>query len=173
MDDILNIDEVINELTEARYTLAKQEARDIWKNHGREKVPVDLDEVIQGIGIPVQAIHLERDGLTRMDENGLCFIMYNNRAPLVRQRFTLAHEIGHVALDHVHLGVDTSQCFKDSREKEANAFASELLIPSSDLKKFVKNKDKTMQDIIQRYQVSNEAAFWAVNGNKLINKIKA
>lgn len=54
-------------------------------------------------------------------------------APARRRRFTLAHEIGHVALPW-HIGTaacDTGLLVRDPAEIEANRFAAELLVPSA------------------------------------------
>lgn len=166
-----DIDKILDEMNEPRFLLAKQEAREIWNNHCNKEIPVVLDVIIKAIAVPIKATQLNCEGITRMDENGLFFIMYNTNSSITRQRFTVAHEIGHITLDHILLGSDSSKCLHEKQEKEANAFASELLIPSSDLKKFMKNKDKNIKDVMSRYQVSKDAAFYAINGNKLFKKI--
>jgi Zn-dependent peptidase ImmA (M78 family) len=58
------------------------------------------------------------------------FILVNSREPVVRQRFTLAHEYGHHRLGH------GSVCDEriwwgatDPREAAANRFAAEFLVP--------------------------------------------
>jgi len=168
-----DINKILDELNEPRFLLAKQEAREIWKKHCNKEIPVILDVVIKAIAIPVKAAQLDCEGITRMDENGLYFIMYNANTSVTRQRFTVAHEIGHIALEHIHLGGDTSKCLQEKvQEKEANAFAGELLVPASDLKKFMKDKDRSIQDVMDRYQVSKDVAFYAINGNKLVRKIR-
>ena len=100
--------------------------------------------------------------------------MYNKLDPIVRRRFTVAHEIGHIVLEHIPREGVSEQVSKNAQEKEANVFASELLIPRADLKKFVANKDKSLSDIKNRYEVSKEAATYAVMNTKgLLNKLKA
>ena len=55
------------------------------------------------------------------------------RAGRERQRFTVAHELGHVCCRHDATTVDTaatiSAAARDPREVQANAFAAELLAP--------------------------------------------
>jgi Zn-dependent peptidase ImmA (M78 family) len=98
-----------------------------------------------------------------------------------RQRFTIAHEIGHYLLEHytgVHFdGANTGLQinFRDDRsttgedifEREANLFAAELLMPrmllAADLAKIkrpvslIDNNDKTLKELASRYQVSVRA----------------
>lgn len=62
-------------------------------------------------------------------------IRINKYEPLVRQRFTIAHEIGHILLSHEGISYrDTSYTiYKDLIERmnevTANSFAAELLMP--------------------------------------------
>lgn len=70
-------------------------------------------------------------------ENGKYTIYVNKYEPLVRQRFSIAHEIAHFYLEHLDDKKPMDICFrddssskgKDRREIEANAFASTLLMP--------------------------------------------
>jgi Zn-dependent peptidase ImmA (M78 family)/transcriptional regulator with XRE-family HTH domain len=52
-------------------------------------------------------------------------VMLNDEQPADRMRFTLAHEIGHLVMHRFP---------RASMEEEANAFASNLLLPSNDLR---------------------------------------
>jgi Zn-dependent peptidase ImmA (M78 family) len=63
----------------------------------------------------------------------LPLVVVNGRQPLVRQRFTLAHELGHHRMGHGAV-VDAPAALTirhggDQREVAANAFAGELLLP--------------------------------------------
>ena len=52
------------------------------------------------------------------------FIYYDDNVEIETQRFTVAHEIGHIVLNHFKI-------FSGSREQEANMFAARLLMPIS------------------------------------------
>lgn len=68
-------------------------------------------------------------------ERGGVFVFANTRDVPQRQRFTLAHELGHVALGHSS-HVDTAEAlrdFGDPQESEANHFAAEFLMPRAAL----------------------------------------
>lgn len=68
-------------------------------------------------------------------------ITYNSRDALTRQRFTIAHEIGHCLLHSKEQPIfidkaptvlyrnDASSTGEDYKEREANAFAASLLMP--------------------------------------------
>lgn len=77
-------------------------------------------------------------------------IRVNKYEPLVRQRFTIAHEIGYILLSHEGISYrDTSyMIYKDLIERmnevSANAFAAELLMPERLLRKAL---EKTMFEL--------------------------
>jgi Zn-dependent peptidase ImmA (M78 family) len=67
------------------------------------------------------------DGLSTISEKGAHIIYLNSRMPNDRQRFSLAHELGHILM---HFDIPSSQ---NNVEDEANRFASELLMPKSEI----------------------------------------
>ncbi len=75
-----------------------------------------------------------------------------------RRRFTLAHELGHVLLEHDGDG--------DAREREANAFAAELLMPRALVRRFLVPPHGIFSDPVAEvagfFAVSREAARVAV-----------
>jgi len=89
----------------------------------------------------------------------------------VRQRFTLAHELGHVRCRHdgampvetfVTLGGRTT----DSREVQANAFAAELLAPATAVTAIVDGADPGLDDVVQiaaTFGISTIAALYRLN----------
>jgi len=82
-----------------------------------------------------------------------------------RQRFTLAHELGHVCCGHDgHLPKDTVATLGawagDPREVEANAFAGELLMPEHRFLELV-GPDPTLDELVlaaEAFNVSPQAA---------------
>jgi len=105
---------------------------------------------------------------------GEIIIGVNTRQAPVRQRFTIAHELGHLMLhgldelhvDHgftVRLRSDVSSLGLDEDEMEANRFAAELLIPTRLLKKDLEGaeldltEDETLRFLAKRYGVSAQA----------------
>jgi len=93
-----------------------------------------------------------------------------------RQRFSIAHELGHYLLDHKQdlfvkiSNLDFVEKKDDSNkliENEANQFASELLIPID----MIKNdfaKDDNVQMLAKQYKVSEQAMFIRLMNLKLI-----
>ena len=66
--------------------------------------------------------------------NGSCGIAVNNgeAVPGERQLFTLCHEVGHLLMHHQDEDAEDSPEAKKRREKEANAFAAGMLVPTAE-----------------------------------------
>jgi Zn-dependent peptidase ImmA (M78 family) len=80
-----------------------------------------------------------------------------------RQRFTLAHELGHLRMAHAGRTADTSRTLADTGydplEVQANAFAGELLVPRAALEELV-TEDPTLEQVVvlaSRYGTSAPA----------------
>ena len=115
----------IHDVQEAEY--AARGLRMDWKL-GIDPIP-NVVELLEGRGIKVLSIELTNiDGLTARVRRGaaglLSVIVVNRTAWGERQRFTLAHELGHIVL-HAASGVDA--------EKTAHRFAGAFLMPAEAL----------------------------------------
>jgi Zn-dependent peptidase ImmA (M78 family) len=73
----------------------------------------------EAVGIPESVFYLIKDGCAVI--KGDVHIVLTRKTIPQRQRWTLAHEIGHICLGHT--------CDNMSEERQANSFASELLLP--------------------------------------------
>lgn len=76
-----------------------------------------------------------------------------------RQRFSLAHELGHLEFGHLH---DHAEHETDSVEElQAHAFARHLLLPRRELGEFVGTAEvtlRTLSDIVEHFRVSGQVA---------------
>ncbi|MGH3146792.1 MAG: ImmA/IrrE family metallo-endopeptidase, partial [Rubrobacter sp.] len=109
------------------------------ERHGLGKSPIsDVAMLADEVGVVVARMPLGSDerspeGCSAVDpETGASYVLINSDKPRVRRRFTIAHELGHIALGHLHGGevvVDETVRGKSPREREANAFAAGLLMP--------------------------------------------
>jgi Zn-dependent peptidase ImmA (M78 family) len=110
--------------------------------------PVDLRVVVAHLGIAYHEADLPPTVSAYCCEHeGKRYAFVNRREHPHRQRFSLAHEIGHLELFHDirfvvqeavdidHPPVPTGRRTSDPREREANIFAGELLVPLAMLKK--------------------------------------
>ncbi|MEY8603583.1 ImmA/IrrE family metallo-endopeptidase [Staphylococcus nepalensis] len=93
--------------------------------------------------------------------NGMNFIIYNDEMYYKRLRFTLAHEYGHLKLNHSGTSLNHTKTFRDTmrvklEEYEANTFASCLLFP---LNLRYKYRDyMSIPEIADLFQISESAA---------------
>ncbi|MGB3805816.1 MAG: ImmA/IrrE family metallo-endopeptidase [Erythrobacter sp.] len=104
----------------------------------RADTPVRVGALAKALGLEVvlAALPLKISGLIKPKDEGEGFIIKVNRfEPKQRQRFTIAHEIGHYLLhrDRIQGGVVDSTLYRSklsSRlEAEANRLAADLLMP--------------------------------------------
>jgi Zn-dependent peptidase ImmA (M78 family) len=152
--------------------------------HPAVRPPVDVDELAASLGVSV-VLRTFADA----DVSGMLFrgerdvIGVNSAHSPVRQRFTIAHELGHRALHpgrelildapvRVNFRDRTSSTATDREEIEANAFAAALLMPESmvraELERLPPNVrrdlDETTSRLADRFDVSTAAL-----GFRLIN----
>ena len=120
---------------------AEVEARRIRAETGASDLPIDVERVAARLGAEVVFEPMSRDlsGLLYRDGERTVIGVNSVHAP-ARQRFTIAHEVGHlvlhagrpVVLDHVvrlNFRDPRSGTATDAEEIAANAFAAELLMP--------------------------------------------
>ncbi len=117
----------------------------------------DLLEAVEGPGGAHVVVLDLGDGvagayLARADRP---LIFVNGRQGPVRQRFTLAHELGHHRLGHATVmdrPAALSDYGHDPWEVEANAFAAELLLPRAALKRWAAEKlegQPSLEDVVR------------------------
>lgn len=117
-------------------------AKDVLDTHWDGNLPIQPRALAQAMGVRVFGVpDFEVSGMIELDKNGPIITFNASDAP-VRQRFTIAHEIGHYALGHLGGGKtkfrDPASHFSSSthkvEEREANRFAANLLMPAGPLK---------------------------------------
>lgn len=95
-------------------------------------------------------------------------IEFNGDEAPVRQRFTMAHELGHYALGHEDAPRDSVASFNSRQnspmERAANQFAAELLMPAKAVATLVQSgKFKTVDDLAKAFDVSKVAMTYRIN----------
>ena len=145
---------------------------------GVASVPVPVEKVAAFLGAVVRYSELEESlsGLLHVKE-GKPIIGVNSRHPANRQRFTIAHEIGHLELhreliaDQVHIDRKFPVLLRDEDsatgtrriEVEANRFAAKLLMPSYLLVPMLKkqgfdiDEEEPLKRLARKFLVSRQA----------------
>lgn len=158
------------------------DAKTVLNQHWDGALPVDVLSIATRMGINVVDAD-PMDGVAGFIKRGendssqiICAI--NRSDAITRQRFTLAHEIGHFALGHLSDGRtqfrDTLKQFSntdgDYRETDANNFAARLLMPAHVVNWLIKDKGfKTIESLAQKFNVSNQAMTYRLNSLGWLN----
>lgn len=156
-------------------TKPNKEALRILRKYEITEPYVPVEGLPKKEGIRLLYLDLQDDlcGLALI-KHGLKTIVVNSNHHTNRQRFTIAHELGHfllhnIALDTVHVDAGlimrrdrSSSTGEDRLEVEANAFASTLLMPKFMLDKHVPSEldftdDGRMKEIARLFRVSPAA----------------
>ena len=126
-------------------------------------IPVDIFAIAQKAGVDLAPDWEPNAPSGRCFwENNKPFIRYNGSEHIVRQRFTIAHELGHLFLNHGSKFRDTPEEYRisayDPLETEANQFAAEVLMPNIAIEYLIKKKDIYSPDeMAKRLNVSEIA----------------
>lgn len=124
--------------------------------------PLDIAKLTHSLGIVLRMEPMkgEESGSLKIDKKtGVWVITVNSLHHPNRQRFTIAHELGH----YIKHSAD-SDSFEDKvffrngdvnvMETEANRFAAELLMPEKSFRQFINETSKLVSDIAEKYGVS-------------------
>lgn len=136
--------------------------------------PIPIEKIAKLFSIKILPYPNFPDNIsgTLINQKDSMIIGVNSNHAAVRQRFTIAHEIGHFLLGH-ELGekiIDDVFDKPNDKEKEANDFAAALLMPIDFLKQDI-NKKMNIPDLAKRYMVSDQAMSIRLLKTGLINKI--
>jgi Zn-dependent peptidase ImmA (M78 family) len=159
---------------EPNYSFARNMAKKVLKDYKLSAVPTDLTVIFQGLDLKYIQLNdaKEIDGAIIEIEGKPAIAVLNKARPLQRQRFTLAHELGHIFLEHIKRDiydseetrendVQSSGKAKPPKEVEADIFASELLVPYEQLKKYTADMNN-VDKLTGIFQVSKQAMTLAI-----------
>jgi len=165
---------------------AEKRAGRVLKDLGIRNPPVDVEEVASRLDIETKRIELPNDcSATLVRQGDLAVIGVNRFHHPNRQRFSIAHEIGHHQLHKGGRYIDksTSVQFRNhesgtgtkQEEIEANQFAAALLMPASwvrrEFKKLVFDlgDDSALQALCEKFQVSSQAMTFRLVNLRLLD----
>ncbi len=149
-------------------------AKETLDTIGIKTIPIPVEEIASKLNIKISRGPSKDFSGLLIRKDGSALIGVNNSEVPVRQRFTIAHELGHYFL---HPQKDTFVDYRDNkegdhkekvtrtpREREADMFAAALLMPSEQIEKDFRSiitkrgfTEDELEALAQRYQVSEKA----------------
>jgi Zn-dependent peptidase ImmA (M78 family) len=163
------------------FKLARELARACVKRHNAKGVPLDIVALVEAEGLRLVQVEEDTNTAGVLYPKSREIIVNGKGRHLVRQRFTIAHELGHWVLAHHKRGplVTDLEGFdgrygneilshsgKDSREQEANVFAAELLVPKLWLQEHAGHR--TPDALAQLFMVSRETMYYQMMEYRMI-----
>lgn len=159
---------------------ARHAAQGILNSAGHESGVVEIKNLMVAVkqafpdltiaGLPGTHFRGKGDAMTQRRGNSI-FIIYNEDMPIVRKRFSVAHEIGHLFMGHLHGNSSLDLNTQNYDELEAHAFAAELLMPPKLLKLDIKDGIKKPEELAKKYNVSVEALWIQLRNAKLLSML--
>lgn len=139
----------------------------------RKSIPVPVLSLPSLLGLKFHSAFLGSDVSGMVEKHGNGFLLTVNALdPYTRQRFTVAHELGHYML-HRHLigdGVDDDRAYRSTQvgkyhntqigpkeETEANKFAANLLMPRDAITRERQRLNEDVATMAQLFEVSEHA----------------
>lgn len=141
----------------------EQQAADLARAHGVVSPNgfTDVETLVHKLGGEVSVIFDTPDrpeSLQVRSRNDFTVIVPWNTS-IVRDRFTIAHELGHLCLHYQDDGLRSFYRYgRDRQETEANAFASALLMPAAEFEAAYAQLSGDLMAIRERFVVSRAAA---------------
>ncbi len=127
---------------------------------GIQTIPLDVERLVSSLGIKLRSLPLDDDisGHLALTERGWEITVNSLHHPK-RQRFTVAHELGHYMLhrrqcqeftdNKLFRGVD-----QNPMETEANVYAADLIMPEDAFRSFINNVSNKIDAIAEHFGVS-------------------
>jgi len=126
-----------------------------------------------GVDVVVTGLPQDCDGLSFSDGGVRAIVLATSSAPF-RQRFTLAHELAHLAFGDSQDEVIEEQLESEKTpvESRASSFAASFLAPRSEIVAFVGGRSpvEAFEDLVLRFQMSPSAMSWRLLNEGLISQ---
>lgn len=148
-------------------SIAAQDARRIGDTFTVTTTPMDVFGLATALDIKIQRVSLPNNISGYLKEiNGKWEIGVNSLHHPNRQRFTIAHELGHYFLHRDRAPFEDGFLFRKENqqnflEREANQFASLLLMPSHDFRRAMSGND--ISETAKKFGVSEQAATYRLH----------
>jgi Zn-dependent peptidase ImmA (M78 family) len=152
-------------MDDRRIGYCRELARTVVRRNGVRDPPVDVRVIAEQAGLQVLETDLGAvDGRLRRIQ-GQWVVEVNTDRSRTNQRFTIAHELGHLKLGHESCGGEQVQ------ERQANVFAAELLMPLPLLKEALRAV-RRLTGLARLFAVSPEAMRIKLDEQRLLLKLE-
>ncbi len=158
----------------------RSKAQDLLKTAGINKPPVDVKTIAGMLGFSIIATPFsEKRRGSAIVEGVVRVIGVNSDDPVYLQRYTACHELGHFVNGHSHIPndfIDDDTKYYSShfqQEREADAFAAEILMPKDFLIKDLIEIKLDVPKLAALYQVSEKAMQLRLNILRLSERFQA
>lgn len=126
-------------------------------------------DAIAALGLSSQRIFSDGFAICR---KGKYYIFYNDLCNVGRQRFTIAHELGHIVLGHLQEGqytmINREPALRDDPEElQANQFAARILAPACVLHAL---NVRSAEEISRLCGISHQAAEFRLARLRVLNQ---
>jgi Zn-dependent peptidase ImmA (M78 family) len=146
---------------------ARENADNIIEMYQIDEAPIDVFGIAERLGFVVDKIDLPNEIPARVEvHEDIKVIFVNSKHPTVKQRFSVGHELGHYLSGHENFSADArSNIDPDKKylnpqyqqEYEADDFAAEILMPKKILKIDVLENNLSLQELVEKYEVSEQS----------------
>jgi Zn-dependent peptidase ImmA (M78 family) len=163
--------------------MVMQAAKNVLNAFWDGNLPVKIENIASDLGVKIDCLkssnpeHIGLSGLAEITDKER-IIYFNRNESINRQRFTLAHEIGHHVLNHVtsenpkrrdDVGTFSSNT-NQLEEQEANNFSAQLLMPEDGVKFLLFRKGITnIPQLASQFQVSEAAMYYRLKNMGLLS----
>lgn len=146
---------------------------------GDADLPTDVSQLATdvedkfNIDVAIEPLESGLDGLA-ITRRGYSLIVVSSSIAAHRQRYTIAHELGHLmAGDHGDIIDENINFSKTPEESRANAFAAAFLMPANALRTAFGDQavptEELIADLLARYRVSLDALAFRLHNLNIIN----
>ena len=150
---------------------ARHTARRVLRAQGfAEEYPIDIFDICKNLGIETEKANIRALHGLSINCLGIRKIYYSRNLPVNRQRFTVAHELGHLLLGHAGIHFDQHQASTPRLERQANQFAAELLVPKIALSRIW--HQHSVIRLAKMFQVSYDCMVLRLNELGCLHQVK-
>ncbi len=171
---------IIRKTKKIEHSQPAKSAQDVLRDAqaaGITILPIDIEAVLKLYGIEVLYENMN-DISGYIEKRGdRWFVGVNAFNSKKRQRFTMAHELGHLCLhaekmhgDRVEETIYFRTNLTNRMEKEANEFASNILIPKDSLYLHINKGTNKLTDLADIFDVSLDAMRYKAYTLRLISE---